>query len=142
MEKALAFLEQYEKGELSSGARIEIDSSVYLLAGIEAPSDVVLNFIFDGEDALTPLAECRNELFSYDGNGVFLSSGGDFFTLPASSAVDPYLNGRRKLPSGHFGIFFKLILPRLERETEVYCSLTLEKKCPVLFTPRMNGDIC
>ncbi|MBR0143757.1 MAG: hypothetical protein IJM21_06235 [Clostridia bacterium] len=141
-EKALAFLEQFESGGLSSGARVEIDSSVYLLTKIDAPSDVVLNFIFDGEDALTPLVESHNELFSYDGNGVFLSSGGDFFTLPASSAVDPYLNGRRKLPSGHFGIFFKLILPRLERETEVYCSLTLEKKCPVLFTPRMNGDIC
>ena len=30
-EKALAFLEQFESGGLSSGARVEIDSSVYLL---------------------------------------------------------------------------------------------------------------
>ena len=36
------------------------------------------------EDALTPLAEAGGEAFSYDGNGVFLSPRGDFFSLPYS----------------------------------------------------------
>ena len=138
--KALAFLEQFEKGALSPDAAVRIDPSAYLLTPVEAPADATLNFIFDGKDVLTLLIESRNEVFSYDGNGVFLAAGGDYFTLPAVRAADPYLNDRQAIPSGHFGIFFKLILPRLEQTIRVYSSLTLVNRPPVCFTFRMHGE--
>ncbi len=135
----LAFNRDYEMGIIPPGLVRDMDPILSELTLI-APAAPVLHFMFDGESALIPLAEADGVLFAYDGKGIFLSEGGTWFTLRDAEAIDPYLRPDRKIGDGHFGLFFKLVYPRISQAIPCYSSLTFIQKPPVLFSPGTNGD--
>ncbi|MBR5868209.1 MAG: hypothetical protein IKZ21_02080 [Clostridia bacterium] len=136
----LSFNREYEYGVIPPDLVRDMDPILSELTLVE-PSSPVLHFMFDGEAALIPLAESEGVLFAYDGKGIFLSEEGTWFHMREAETIDPYLRPDRKIGDGHFGLFFKLVYPRISQTLSCYSSLTFTQKSPVLFSPRVEDDI-
>ena len=138
----LAFLDALEQIDSFDRPPVTVETAVYYLTPVEPPACPVLNFIFDGNDALTPLMQADDVLYSYDGQGVFLSEDGAFFSMPETRVIDPYLNRDRVLPAMAFSMFYRRTYPILEKEERfrLYSSLRPVGLPPVRIAPRLSPD--
>lgn len=138
----LDFLSEWESSEGEDRPSVTIENEVYNLTPVEPPESMVFNFIFNGDDVLTPLIQAEEELYFYDGEGVFVSECGDFFNLPEARVIDPYLSRDRDIPAMAFSMFYRRAYPILEKEERfrLYSSLQMVSRPPLRVASRITEE--
>lgn len=98
---------------------------------IEPNENCLISFNFDAEHgSLVPLAQNDGTEYKYDKSGVFYNSCGEYFTVKQINLIDPYLDKNYVIPAVHLKIYFKVILPMLSKNPNIYSSLEYDPKPP------------